>query len=69
MFVHSRDRRNCCYRSVVGSTEIVSPLSAEDRWDAEPLGHKAVTLVDEAGEYAVANGEAGRFEEMLGRRY
>lgn len=54
---------------MVGSTEIVSSLSAEDRWDAEPLGHKAVTLVDEAGEYAVANGEAGRFEEMLGRRY
>jgi hypothetical protein len=54
---------------VVGSTEIVSSLSAEDRWDAKPLVHKVVTLVDEAGEYSVANGEAGRFEEMLGKRY
>jgi hypothetical protein len=67
--VHSRDRRNCCYRSVVGSTETVLSLSAEDRWDAKPLVHKVVTLVDEAGEYAVADGEVGRFEEMLGRRY
>jgi hypothetical protein len=54
---------------VVGSTETVLSLSAEDRWDAKPLVHKVVTLVDEAGEYAVADGEVGRFEEMLGRRY